>query len=73
MTDSMIDMNPNKIVSYLGKDPVDFTRNDLIKFMKNNGIEMVNFRYPGGDGRLKTLNFVIHSRAQLERLLSSGR
>jgi len=33
---------------------------------------MVNFRYVGGDGRLKTLNFVITSKAQLDRLLSIG-
>jgi glutamine synthetase len=44
----------------------------LIKFIEENGIEMVNFRYVGGDGRLKILNFVITSKNQLDRLLSAG-
>ena len=32
----------------------------------------MNFRYVAGDGRLKTLNFIITSKAQLDRLLSRG-
>ena len=31
-----------------------------------NDIEMVNFMYPGGDGKLKTLNFVITDRFVLD-------
>jgi glutamine synthetase len=72
MEDTHIAMNPNKIVQYLKKPSRDFTKKDLIKFIKNNKIEMVNFRYVGGDGRLKTLNFVITDEAQLDRLLSAG-
>jgi glutamine synthetase len=33
---------------------------------------MINFRYCGWDGRLKTLNFVISSKAHLESILSYG-
>jgi glutamine synthetase len=33
---------------------------------------MVNFRYVGGDGRLKTLNFIINSLAHLESILTTG-
>jgi glutamine synthetase len=33
---------------------------------------MLNFRYVAGDGRLKKLNFVINSKAHLERVLSMG-
>jgi len=72
MEDARIAMNPNKVVQYLGKPPEDFTKQDLIKFMAENGIEMVNLRYVGGDGKLKTLNFVITGKAQLDRLLSTG-
>ncbi|UCF80116.1 MAG: glutamine synthetase [Acidobacteriota bacterium] len=72
MKDTQVAMNPNKIVQYLGKPPEEFTKEDLIKFVEENEIKMVNFRYVGGDGRLKTLNFVITSKAQLDRLLSAG-
>ncbi len=33
---------------------------------------MLNFRYVAGDGRLKKLNFVINSRAHLDKVLSMG-
>jgi len=66
------EVNMNKIVQFLGKQPQDFTKQDLIRFIEQREIEMVNFRYLGGDGRLKTLNFVIASKAQLDRLLSAG-
>jgi len=72
MKNTQIAMNPNRIVQYLGKPPEEFTKEDLIKFIEENKIEMVNFRYVGGDGRLKTLNFIITSKAQLDQLLSRG-
>ena len=60
------------IGSVSAKAGEEFTKQDLIKFIEGNEIEMVNFRYVGGDGRLKTLNFVITSKAQLDELLSAG-
>ena len=33
---------------------------------------MVNFMYPGGDGKLKTLNFVINDLDYLETILTCG-
>ncbi len=33
---------------------------------------MVNFMYPAGDGRLKTLNFVINNEAYLDAILTCG-
>ena len=71
MKDAM-EMNPNKIVQYLGKPSVEFTKEDLIKYIEDNRIEMVNFRHVGGDGRLKTLNFIVTSKTQLDGLLSAG-
>lgn len=50
----------------------DFTREDIIGFIVENEIEMVNFMYPAGDGRLKTLNFVINDLAYLETILTLG-
>lgn len=67
-----IALNPNKIVKALGKPAEDFTKQDLIRFIEQNDIRMLNFRYVGGDGRLKKLNFVINSKAHLDRVLSMG-
>ncbi len=67
-----IKLNPNRLVQSLNKAPGDFTKNDLMKFIAENGIKMLNFRYVGGDGRLKTLNFVINSKKHLDQILSTG-
>jgi len=67
-----ISMNPNRLVQYLQKSPEEFTKKDLIKFIEDKGIRMVNFRFTAGDGKLKTLNFIITDKTQLDRLLSAG-
>jgi glutamine synthetase len=65
-------LNPNKLVRFLNKEPKDFTRKDIIRFIEENDIRMLDFRYVGGDGKLKTLNFVINDRQHLEKILSVG-
>ncbi|MDD2962352.1 MAG: glutamine synthetase family protein [Bacteroidales bacterium] len=65
-------MNPNPLVQYLNKPADEFTKADLIKYVEDNNIEMINFRYASADGRLKTLNFVINSREHLETILTCG-
>ena len=65
-------MNPNKLVSYLGKPCKEFTKADIVRFIEENEIRMVNFMYPAGDGRLKTLNFVINNAAYLDAILTCG-
>ena len=65
-------IHANKIAAFLNKDPRDFTRPDLVKYIKARGIKMVNFRYAAGDGRLKTLNFIINDEKYLDRILSAG-
>ena len=72
MSDPRTAMMPNRIVRYLGVPPEEFTKEGLIRFMQDNDIRMVNFRYVGGDGRLKNLSCPITSKAQLDRLLSTG-
>ena len=69
---SFTELNPNPLVQYLNKPAAEFTREDLVKYIEDNAIEMVNFRYAGGDGRLKTLNFVINSLSHLNSILSTG-
>lgn len=65
-------LNPHALVRFLGKDAKDFTKEDIIRYVSENGIEMINFRYPGADGRLKTLNFIINSLDHLDNILTCG-
>ena len=66
------ELNPHLIEKYLQKSANEFTKEDLIKFIVENEIEMLNFRYMAEDGRLKTLNFVINSIDHLDTILSTG-
>lgn len=66
----MLDCNP--LVRYLGKPRSEFRRSDLIMYIKEHGIRMINLMYPADDNRLKTLNFVINSEAYLESILAYG-
>ncbi|QYZ79271.1 glutamine synthetase [Methanofollis formosanus] len=72
MKDSEILMNPNDLVRFLKKPSSEFTKDDIIRFCYENGIEMVNFRYAAEDGKLKTLNFIISSKEHLDAILSDG-
>ncbi|MDA3809280.1 MAG: glutamine synthetase family protein [Spirochaetaceae bacterium] len=65
-------MVKHKISRYLGKQASDFTKSDIIKYINDNHVEMINFRYVGGDGKLKVLNFVINDKDYLEELLTTG-
>ena len=67
-----LELNPNKLVAYLCKPCKEFTKADIVRYIKENGIRMVNFMYPAGDGRLKTLNFVINNEAYLDAILTCG-
>ena len=64
------DYSSNLLVEALGKAPSEFTKADLIGYIREHGIRHVNFMYPAGDGRLKTLNFVIHDGDYLEEILT---
>ncbi len=65
-------LNPNPLVRVLGKQPHEFTRADIIRFVAEQGIPMLNLRYLGGDGRLKMLNFAIQSADHLDKILTMG-
>lgn len=65
-------LNANEMVAYLQKPASEFTKADIINFIRHNDIRMVNFMYPAGDGKLKTLNFVINNLNYLETILTCG-
>lgn len=65
-------MNINPLTGHIGKQPSEFTKADLMKYISDNGVKMVNFMYPAADGRLKSLNFVINDAGYLSNILSFG-
>ncbi|MEG1555128.1 MAG: glutamine synthetase family protein [Bacteroidales bacterium] len=67
-----IAMSLNPLVNFLKKSPKEFTKADIIKYIEEKEIKMVDFRYVAGDGKLKTLNFVLNNRDYLEQILSAG-
>ena len=67
-----LELCPNKLVGFLNKPSKEFTKADIVRFITENDIQMVNFMYPAGDGRLKTLNFVINNAAYLDAILTCG-
>lgn len=69
---SSIQNNPNLLVQYLQKPTSDFTKDDLIRYIEEREIEMLNFRYVAEDGKLKTINFMVNGREGLDMVLSLG-
>ena len=67
-----LEMTPNVLVEFLQKPASEFTKEDIIRYIYEKDIQMVNFMYPAGDGRLKTLNFVINNAAYLDAILTCG-
>lgn len=72
MKSNKISLNPNVLVQHLQKSASSFTMNDIIKFVEDYEIEMLNLRYLAEDGKLKSLNFVITSKQHLIEILSCG-
>ena len=72
MEDKKLMLNANPVVAFLQKPASEFTRADIIRFVIETDIKIINFMYPGGDGKLKTLNFVINDLDYLETLLTCG-
>ena len=70
--DLQLILNANPIVMAQQKPAVEFTKADIIDYIVANEIRMVNFMYPCGDGKLKTLNFVINDLAYLDAILTCG-
>lgn len=67
-----LNLDPNPLVVFLQKPQKEFRRSDLVRYVKENGIRMINFMYPAADNRLKTLNFVINSEEHLNSILTYG-
>ncbi len=70
--DKTVEMSANSLVAYFQKPASEFTKADILTFIREKGIRMVDFMYPAEDGRVKTLNFTINNLAYLETILTYG-
>lgn len=65
-------LSSNPLVRYFEKPSEYFTKADLIRYVIDNDIKLLNFHYVAQDGRIKTLNFVINNLEHLKTVLCSG-
>ena len=70
--DKTVEMNANELVAHFRKPASELTKADIITFVSEKGIRMVDFMYPAEDGRVKTLNFMINNLSYLETILTDG-
>ncbi len=62
----------NLLEQHLQKPSTEFRREDIVRYVIEAGIKMVNFRYVAEDGKLKSLNFMLNSIDHLRSILSTG-
>ena len=72
MNNKQFSTSLHPLVRHLNKSPNDFTKEDIIQFIEDKEIKMLCFRYAGGDGRLKALNFAVSDSVYLNQVLSHG-
>ncbi len=70
MMNNKISLNP--IENFIGKKSSEYRKSDVINYIIENEIQMVNFRYVANDGRLKTLNLPVSSESYLFNILTYG-
>ena len=68
--DDVSDIRP--LVRRLGKPPTEWQRADLVQLCMEDGIRVVNFRYPSFDGKLRELRLPVNDRVYLEKILATG-
>ncbi len=70
MNDQAALANPLSLM--LDKDRRDFTRADMLKVIRERGIERLSFHYTSVDGKLRELKLPVSDFTQAERILASG-
>ncbi len=65
-------MAKNLLEEVLSKEAKYFTKEDFKNLYMEEEFQMVNFHYIGGDLRIKTLSFYIHSVEYLDSILTYG-
>lgn len=67
-----LDYAAPRLARMIGKPNTAWAVDDLIDVVKDQRIRMVSFMHIGGDGTLKTLDFVPHNLAHLQDILYGG-
>ncbi len=62
----------NLLEQHFRKPAIEFSRADLVRYVEETSIKMVNFRYVAEDGKLKVLNFILNRLDHLKSVLSTG-
>ncbi|MGB9835247.1 MAG: glutamine synthetase family protein [Candidatus Saccharicenans sp.] len=62
----------NPISLMLDKEKEDFQRQDFLRLIEQQQIEMITFHYLGLDGQIKDLKIPVTSRGQAESILAEG-
>jgi glutamine synthetase len=62
----------NPLSLMLDKERNDFTRADMLKVIRERGIERLSFHYTSVDGKLRELKLPFSDFTQAERILASG-
>jgi glutamine synthetase len=70
MSERQDDIRP--LVRRLQKAPEDFRRADLVQMCIDDGVRVLNLRYPSFDGKLRELRVPVRSRDHLDRTLAAG-
>ena len=70
--DKTVEMSANELVAFFQKPAAELTKADIITFVREKGIRMIDFMYPAEDGRMKTLNFMINNFSYLETILTDS-
>ena len=62
----------DSLINTLQKPREEFTKSDLIRYIYEKKIDVLNLCYPGADGRLKKLNFPAKNPDYLNLILETG-
>ena len=62
----------NPLSLMLDKERGDFTRSDMLKVIRERGIERLSFHYTSVDGKMRELKLPFADFTQAERILASG-
>jgi glutamine synthetase len=62
----------SKLVRLIGKPNSEWTTDDLMALVRDQNIRLVSLMHVGGDGWLKTLDFVPQDAAHLRDILTAG-
>ncbi len=65
-------LSARKLTELINKSPDAWTTDDLIGFCRDNDVRMVSLMHVGGDGWLKTLDFVPGDEAHFRNVIAGG-